>query len=228
MEDDKTLKMVYKADVALRKPIAIISLPDVLDSGSKLLEEIGREHGTKIYEFISYDLPPVAFVKEGKIRLPSIRVWLIREKKRDYLLIVGDDQAMTANGIFHLSDKIAEFLVSIGVEEIIALGTALESENNKIGTISIAGDSEQKAFPTLKEGEILGANGLIPLLVSGMKKIATTVIVFHTIEVPDNSIKTIAKKQYSLALRELFGFSWVPCEPDQKKPAPQVVKGYIY
>jgi len=100
----------------------IFALPDLDESISAMIErEFLRSGGRVIAEIPSPYLPPVAVVRDGIMRLPSIRVI----KKGDTVVICGDDQAIKPDEMWEMAKWLYEMID--GVEEVIGIAGSLEA-----------------------------------------------------------------------------------------------------
>ncbi len=156
----------------LEEVVCVHALPDMTEVGAlavrKIVEALNAE---KIIEVEFTDMPPMVIVENGVVRPPQIQVylWSSPSDERSLLLVTGDDQPMTAPGIYTLSEQIAKLLADFKVKFLITLGGYLsECENGERKVyFTSTGDlefPEMKKLERMPKGEIIGANGLVPVI----------------------------------------------------------------
>ncbi|MEM2156422.1 MAG: PAC2 family protein [Candidatus Jordarchaeales archaeon] len=156
----------------LEEAVCVHALPDITEVGAltvrKLIEALKAE---KIIEVEFTDMPPMVIVEDGVVRPPQIQVyvWNSHTDGRSLLLVTGDDQPMTAPGIYTLSEQIAKLLADFKVKFLITLGGYLsdcENGERRVYFTSTGGLEfpEIEKLERMPKGEIVGANGLVPVI----------------------------------------------------------------
>ncbi|MEM4675539.1 MAG: PAC2 family protein, partial [Nitrososphaerota archaeon] len=95
--------------------------------------------------------------------------WNSPDNGRSLLLVTGDDQPMTAPGIYALSEQIAKLMADFKVKFLVTLGGYLsdcENGERKIYFTSTSGLElpDMEKLEKMPKGEIVGANGLVPVI----------------------------------------------------------------
>ena len=116
--------IVEKAKLKLRNPVLIEGLP-----GIGLVGKIAADHliaelkGEKVAELYSPHFPhQVLMQKNGVMRMIKNKIYLVRGKKRDLLVLVGDVQAVTSEAQYEVTGKILDYMQKKGVKLTITLG----------------------------------------------------------------------------------------------------------
>ena len=190
---EKTLKKLPKN---LNNPICIQSLPDISNVGTEAVKKLTEGlKAKKIMELGFNDLPPIIIINDGIAHLPKIHIhfWKDPQNKRDIFFVSGDDQPMTSRGIYTISHHIAKFMSKNGVKLIVTLGayivepSAIKNNSNKIYVATTHKENEHLKkllnLPNAKpmtEGEILGANGIVPTLAKQEFDIEGAIILSET------------------------------------------------
>lgn len=161
-------------DVELNNPIFIEALPGIGHVGKLAADHIIDELGaTKFAELYSYHFPPQVFVDEdGLIENMVNEFYYLKslgEDKRDYIILVGNSQALSPEGQYDLSGFILDFVEDFGVKEMYTLGgLAIGHPIEESRVFGAATDLE--IIETLREldieirsadGGIVGASGLL-------------------------------------------------------------------
>ena len=161
-------------DVELNNPIFIEALPGIGHVGKLAADHIIDELGaTKFAELYSYHFPPQIFVDEdGLIENMVNEFYYLKslgEDKRDYIILVGNSQALSPEGQYDLSGFILDFVEDFGVKEMYTLGgLAIGHPIEESRVFGAATDLE--IIETLREldieirsadGGIVGASGLL-------------------------------------------------------------------
>ncbi|MFB0561360.1 MAG: PAC2 family protein [Candidatus Lokiarchaeia archaeon] len=180
----------------LNNPICIQGLPDISNVGTEAVKQLANGlKAEKVMELGFDDLPPIIIIKDGIPHLPTIRIqfWKDPKNKQDIFFITGDDQPMTSRGIYGISHYLANLMSEKGVKLIVTLGAYIvespASRNNStkiyIATTHKENEHLQKllSLPNAKpmtEGEILGANGIVPTLAKQKFNIDGLIILSET------------------------------------------------
>ncbi len=108
----------------LKNPILVEGLPGIGNVAKISVDFIAKELKAEEYCTIySDDLPHSVFVsEESLVTLPNLKVYFIKNKKRDIVLLIGDTQASSEPGTYRISEAILKVSRDLGVKEIITLG----------------------------------------------------------------------------------------------------------
>lgn len=158
----------------IHAPIALVGMPGIASVGKLAIEVLIRTLGAEpIIQVLSDDFPPHVMIDEqGMMKIPECQIFLHKSPKleHDLLLVSGDFQPSTSQGIYEFSDRIAETFKKLNVTKIAATGAYVPGEypeNPKV-FVSSTGSDFQEFFTELdyvvpmSEGVINGANGVIP------------------------------------------------------------------
>ncbi|MBZ9570032.1 proteasome assembly chaperone family protein [Methanobrevibacter sp. TMH8] len=161
-------------EIELNNPIFIEALPGIGHVGKLAADHIIDElDATKFAELYSYHFPPQVFVDEdGLVENMVNEFYYLKsqgEDNKDYIILVGNSQALSPEGQYQLSGEILDFVEKFGVKEMYTLGglaTGHPIEESRV--FGAATDIE--IIETLKElnieirsadGGIVGASGLL-------------------------------------------------------------------
>ncbi len=108
------IKVRMRKGVKLVKPIMMVGLPGIGSVGRIVVEQIRKEYKPQLIAAIysPHFLSNVMMTKGGGIRLVSNRIYLIKQKPNDILLLTGDCQAGTPEGQFYVNSAIVEFFIN--------------------------------------------------------------------------------------------------------------------
>lgn len=175
--------------IEFNNPICIIGMPGIADVGKFAVDQlIGILNAQKYCDIISYNYPAGAIIDDSILTTPKTEILVYKDKKgiRDIILITADAQAMTPNGIYEISDLLAEIINEFKVHEIIALG-AMPGKSKQEESIIIYVTSTEEFDITnypgcyrISKGVIIGSNGLIPTLAKARFNISGKVFLAET------------------------------------------------
>ncbi len=158
----------------IHAPIALVGMPGIASVGKLAIEVLIRTLGAEpIIQVLSDDFPPHVMIDEqGMMKIPECQIFLHRNPKleHDILLVSGDFQPSTSQGIYEFSDRIAETFKKLNVTKIAATGAYVPGEYPETPKVFVSstGSEFQEFFTELdyvvpmSEGVINGANGVIP------------------------------------------------------------------
>lgn len=158
----------------LKKPIAFVGMPGIANVGKLSIEVLIQYlKAEPIMKIVSDDFPPHVMVNEqGMMKIPECKIFLqkLNDSERDFILVTGDFQPSTPQGIYEFSDKILQALKSLNVTEVVASGAYVPGEypENPRVLVSATSPAFQAYFTeldqvvTMSDGVINGANGVIP------------------------------------------------------------------
>ncbi|MHA1210594.1 MAG: PAC2 family protein [Candidatus Freyarchaeota archaeon] len=175
---DITVKTFQKLPKKLNNPVCIQGLPDISSVGTEAVKQIAEGlNAQKVIELGFSDLPPIIIINDGIPHLPAIEIsfWKDPRNRQDVFLITGDDQPMTSRGIYivTLGAYIVESPPRNGSTKIYVATTHKEAEPLK-NLLNLP-----NAKP-MAEGEILGANGIVPALAKQKYNIDGAIILSET------------------------------------------------
>ena len=161
-------------EIDLKDPIFIEALPGIGHVGKLAADHMIDElNATKFAELYSQHFPPQVFIDEdGLVENAVNEFYYLKsqgDEKRDYILLVGNTQALSPEGQYILSGEILDFVEKFGVKEMYTLGgLATGHPIEKSRVFGAATDLE--IIEALKEldieirsadGGIVGASGLL-------------------------------------------------------------------
>lgn len=158
----------------LRNPVLVTGLPGIgligQVVGRYMVEEFKAK---KIANLISPHFPHQVFMtKKGGVRIIKNSFYLVKGKKRDLIILLGDIQAMSSPGQYEVAGKIVEYCAKLGLKELITVGgysTGKLSPKRNIYGVATS-DALRKRFAKHgvlfgeAKGSIVGAAGLIPAI----------------------------------------------------------------
>jgi hypothetical protein len=158
----------------LQDPIALVGMPGIASVGKLAIEVLIRSlEAEPIVQVLSDDFPPHVMINDqGLMKIPECQIFLHRSKelKHDILMVSGDFQPSTSQGIYEFSDRIAETFKKLGVTKVVATGAYVPGEYPEAPKVFVSstGSGFQEFFTeldyvvTMSDGVINGANGVIP------------------------------------------------------------------
>jgi uncharacterized protein len=161
-------------EIELNNPIFLEALPGIGHAGKLAADHMIDElEATKFAEVYSHHFPPQVFVDEdGLVENMMNEFYYLKslgENNRDYIILVGNSQALSPEGQYQLSGDVLDFVEKYGVKEMYTLGgLATGHPIEKSRVFGAATDIE--IIETLKEldieirsadGGIVGASGLL-------------------------------------------------------------------
>lgn len=158
----------------LRDPIALVGMPGIASVGKLAIEVLIRSlNAEPIIQITSDDFPPHVMIDDqGMMKIPECQIYLHKDSKlkHDILLVSGDFQPSTSQGIYEFSDKIAETLKKLKVTKVAATGAYVPGEYPETPKVFVSSTGPKfQAFFTeldyvepMADGVINGANGVIP------------------------------------------------------------------
>ena len=114
-------------EIDLKDPIFIEALPGIGHVGKLAADHMIDElNATKFAELYSHHFPPQVFVDEdGLVENTVNEFYYLKsqgDEKRDYIILVGNAQALSPEGQYSLSGEILDFVEKFGVKEMYTLG----------------------------------------------------------------------------------------------------------
>jgi uncharacterized protein (TIGR00162 family) len=167
--------------VKLKNGVLMTGLPGIgmigRIAGTYLVEEL---KAVKVAEFYSPHFPhQVIMTKKGGMRPIKNKFYVIKTKKADILMIIGDVQALNPEGQYEVAGKVLDYAAKIGVKRVMTIGgysTGKLAETRRIfGVVThkemIAELQKYGVVFGEAKGAIVGAAGLLPSLgkLRGMK-----------------------------------------------------------
>ncbi len=159
--------------VKLNKPVLIEGLPGVGNVGKLVAEHIIQElEAEPIVEIYSCHFPAQVLVNEnGTVHLCKNEIYAWKSKKQDLLIVSGDQQSVTNEGHYIISEKMLDLAQQYGVSRIYTLGGygigQLVERQTVLGAANDAElvDEMKKYGVEFREeepgGNIVGASGLL-------------------------------------------------------------------
>lgn len=159
--------------VKLNKPVMIEGLPGVGNVGKLVAEHMIQElNAEKIVEIYSRHFPPQVLVNgDGTVRLCKIETYAWKSKALDLLIINGDQQSVTNEGHYLISERLLDFAQQYNVSRIYTLGGygigQLVEKQTVLGSVNeVRLVEEMKGYGVEFRdeepgGSIVGASGLL-------------------------------------------------------------------
>ncbi len=127
----------------------------------------------KIANLVSPHFPHQVFMtRRGGLRIIKNSFYLVKGKKRDLVILLGDIQAMSSPGQYEVAGKVVDYCKELGVKELITVGgysTGQVAEKRNIYGVATS-DTLRKRFARRgvifgeAKGSIVGAAGLLPAI----------------------------------------------------------------
>lgn len=203
------IKYIRKPE--LRNPVAIAGLPGIANIGKLSIEYLINELDSNKFAELYTDYFPGWVTRESGL-IDNLRVNFYEGRidgfNRDLILLTADAQASSSIGQYKLSRRIIEVIDDLSAEMIITMAAFLSPKEDKSPVVGIATDSEtaklieDREIELLKEGRIIGMNGLLVSLayekeIKGFCLMGTT---------SGGLIDEIASKNVISAISDVLGF----------------------
>ncbi|MCX8163304.1 MAG: proteasome assembly chaperone family protein [Candidatus Micrarchaeota archaeon] len=116
--------IIEKKGVKINNPILIEGLPGIgLVAKIAVDYLIKKSKAQKIAKIYSPYFPPqVIMTKKGIIKMPAMRIYLLKGKKNDFLILAGDIQPNDINGQYRVNEDIVKYFKKKKGKLIITLG----------------------------------------------------------------------------------------------------------
>jgi len=207
-----------KKVTGIRDPIALVGMPGIASVGKLAIEVLIRSLDAEpIVQVLSDDFPPHVMIdEEGMMKIPECQIYLHRNPslKQDILLVSGDFQPSTSQGIYEFSDRIAETFKKLNVTRVAATGAYVPGEYPESPKVFVSSTSSefQEFFTKLdyvvpmSDGVINGANGVIPAWaklkygIEGVCLLAETIPILATDPKASKAIVEILGKWFNIGI----------------------------
>jgi len=156
----------------LKNPICVVGLPGIGNIGRIAIGyAVQQLKAKKFAELYSPYFFPFVMIHEDKIHTLRNEFYYYKDKKRDYIFLIGDCQSYDPKGHYEVAGKILEFLKSLGCKEVITIGGFGTGKPVEHPTVYGSATSEELVKEYKKYGinfdvagkitTIVGASGLI-------------------------------------------------------------------
>ena len=158
----------------LKNPVLIEGLPGIGNVGKIAVDFLIDQYEPKlISEIYSTSFPHSVFVTDNNlIEMPTVRIYTVKSKNRDMILLAGDIQPVDEEASYQFRSLIIEEAKKLGCKEIITLGGIGIAEEPKNPKVYGAANSEKIKkeymnknkkiiFNKTKADAIVGATGLL-------------------------------------------------------------------
>ena len=209
----------HEKEITLNQPVVVVGLPGIGHVGKLVADFIIQEmKPKKMMTFLSPTFPHSVFINEKNlVELPEIRMYGLKHKKQDFLILTGDIQPTDEVASHEFGDIFVQVCAEHKAKEIITLGGIGLPDEPKSPRLFVAANDEKllKRFQAslLVEKSVHGlvgpVVGLTGLLVASaqQKKIPAACVLAETVGHPlyfgvSGSKKMLAliKEQYGLSL----------------------------
>ncbi|MFA5105602.1 MAG: proteasome assembly chaperone family protein [Candidatus Micrarchaeia archaeon] len=116
--------IIHKKGVKMKNPVLIEGLPGIGLVGKLAADHMIKElKAEKVAELVSPHFPhQVLMQKNGIMRMLKNKFYLVKGKKRDLLILVGDVQAVTSEAQYEVTGKMLDYFEKNGGKMIYTLG----------------------------------------------------------------------------------------------------------
>ncbi len=116
--------IIHKKGIKMKSPILVEGLPGIGLVGKLAADHMIKElKAEKVGELISPHFPhQVLMQKNGVLRMLKNKFYLVKGKKHDILILVGDVQAVTSEAQYEVTGKILDYFERHGGNLIYTLG----------------------------------------------------------------------------------------------------------
>jgi len=116
--------LIVSKKVRLKSPVLVEGLPGIGLVGKLAAEHMIKElKAEKVAELYSSHFPhQVLMLKKGILRMLKNKFYVIRGKRHDIVVLVGDVQAVTPESQFQVCGEILDYFESLGGKRIYTLG----------------------------------------------------------------------------------------------------------
>ncbi|MFH2100853.1 MAG: proteasome assembly chaperone family protein [Candidatus Micrarchaeota archaeon] len=170
----KETTIIEREAVKLRDGVLITGLPGIGLIGQVVGRYLVKElKARKIATLLSPHFPHQVFMtKKGGMRIIRNSFYVVKRKKANLLILVGDVQAMSSVGQYEVADTILDYAQKVGVNTVMTVGgysTGKLREKRRLFAVATS-DEIRKKFSKYgvifgkAKGSIVGAAGLLPVL----------------------------------------------------------------
>lgn len=158
-------KIIRRAKMELKDPVAIMGFPTVGLVGSILASYISKEKSMQFMAGItSSELPPYTLIQNGE-PYPPVRIYGYNTENGSSILVITSEISPKPELCYAMSMKIMELLNELGVHRLIALEGVAQCDNSEIvvcgnnkDTLDRAREAELKV---LDDGLVRGMTGVM-------------------------------------------------------------------
>lgn len=199
--------------VKLKNGVLMTGLPGIgmigRIAGTYMVEELKAE---KVAEMYSPHFPhQVIMTKKGGMRPIKNKFYVIKTKKGDILILIGDVQAMTPEGQYEVAGKVLDYATKLGVKRVMTIGgysTGKLTDKRQIFAVVTHKPmiAELQKFGIVfgeAKGAIVGAAGLLPAL-GKLRGLNGACVMGET---HGGYVDITAAKNIVSLLSQMFGFS---------------------
>ncbi len=167
-------EIVEKRKIKFKDGVLITGLPGIgligQVVGRYLVEELKAKKVANLY---SHHFPHQVFMtKKGGLRLIKNSFYEYRDGKNEFLILVGDVQAMSSIGQYEVVDYILDYAKKVGVTRIMSVGgysTGKISEERRVFAVTthkemLSGFKKHGVIFGEAKGSIVGVAGLLPAI----------------------------------------------------------------
>jgi len=158
----KSNEIVLLKKPKLKKPVLVEGLP-----GLGLVGRIAVEHlikklkAEKFAVAYSTNFPPqVRIMPDGTVKMRAAEFYYAKGKKRDLVILAGDDQPLTVEAQYSFCEEVLSFSKKLGIKEIITLGGyGAIKQVSKVRRVFGAASTKSYAKTLEKHGVLFGKVG---------------------------------------------------------------------
>lgn len=173
-----------KISSRIKYPTLLVGLPGIGNVGKIVTDFLIEQLNAKEIKRFNTDAPPMVFPTEHGIEFPSVRLYHVNYRNKNFLFLAGDYQPRDSK-CFEFCHNILEFFKKLKGKEIIILGGASLPIVGKNPDIYVISNNEnllkryKKIYPNLKPaygnlGPIVGVAGVLLGLAKDKKIDAAT------------------------------------------------------
>ncbi|TXT57958.1 MAG: PAC2 family protein [Promethearchaeota archaeon] len=214
----------------LHDPVVLIGFPGIALVGKLAITAIRDSIDAKLLMNIQYfDFPPKSTVEEGKLDIPTAKLYFKRRKSNDLLILTADYQPQTPEGVFEFSKEFCEMMDELTQGKIkmyISVGAMVSDKpiEDEIPMVFISGtdDKLMKSFLTfentelMENGVIAGANGILPAWAGANGFAPGICLLAETVPMHMINLNPKASKRLVTVLKDYFNIDMTYDELDKK------------
>lgn len=188
--------------------VCVQGMPGIANVGKSVVDFLAESNGAaKVFQIYFSDFPSHVSVDDaGRIKALKSEIYLYWDKraKRHVFLLTGDAQPTSNIGANILSKHIASLLHDLKVKVIVSLG-AMPTERVKskprvfaaVTNVNLLREYSEllRGVEVLKNGVVIGMNGLVPCFASNLYGISGLIFLSETLSVLERD----ARASYALA-----------------------------
>jgi len=203
----------------IKNPIILIGWPGIALVAKLAIGSIKDSIKADLFLDIEYfDFPPKSSVEEGKLEIPTAKVYYKSREDNDFFILTANFQPQSAEGVFEFSHKFCEEMDKItngNVKMYVSCGALVSDDIKDEPMVHVCGTDNDSVQSFLKMqntkimdgGIIAGANGILPAWAGNKGYAPGICLLAETLPLPMMNLDPRASKALVTILKDYFKIS---------------------